>query len=107
MSPDLGHAHISQVLAEMFSLSQGFKAKALLFLKIEAPERADAVSGGLGSAYHPPASLNAPVPFAAHCEHRACWGAWPLAPQALARTLPLPTGRGIDLLGLSRGCGRS
>lgn len=29
------------------SLSQGFRAKALLFLKFEAPERADAASGGL------------------------------------------------------------
>ena len=60
VSPDLGHAHISQVLAEMFSLSQGFKAKALLFLKIEAPERADAVSGGLWLSLPPPSFSECP-----------------------------------------------
>lgn len=101
-APRPGASHMSQVLEEMFS----FGTKGLLFLKSEATGRDGAVSGWLCLSLSLLASLNAPVTLRLTAGHRACPQSTVTPSQPENDSLPLPTGQGTRLLGLSGGVGR-
>lgn len=100
--PQAGASHMSHVLEEMFS----FGTKGLLFLKSEASGRDGAMSGWLWLSLSLPASLNALVTLRLTAGHRACPGNTVTPSQPENDSLPLPTGQGTGLLGLSGDVGR-